>query len=218
VAFQRAQFPPGFHIPHLQRFVPRSGGRKPTIRTHCHAINVISVAFQCVQFPSAFQHPTPSAFCLAKRRPHAARPHSPATAIDSIGGPQGAEFRDKTLMVWDVESGRELHTLKGHADHVNGVAVSGGWSACGLRFVDKTLKVWDVETGRELRTLEGHSFSVNDVAVSADGRRAVSASYDGTLRCGMWKAGGTAHAGRHSSFVNGVAVGAEWSACGLRFG
>ena len=36
--------------------------------------------------------------------------------------------------------------------------------------------------GRELRTLEGHAGCVNGVALSADGRRAVSASCDKTLK------------------------------------
>jgi WD40 repeat protein len=38
------------------------------------------------------------------------------------------------------------------------------------------------ETGGELRTLQGHSDSVHGVAVSPDGRRAVSASDDRTLK------------------------------------
>ncbi|WP_353063801.1 WD40 repeat domain-containing protein [Tunturiibacter psychrotolerans] len=43
-------------------------------------------------------------------------------------------------------------------------------------------KVWDVESGQELRTLTGHSGEVRNVALSADGRRAVSASGDHTLK------------------------------------
>ena len=47
--------------------------------------------------------------------------------------------------------------------------------------------MWDLETGRELRTLEGHSDWVNGVAVTPDGRRAVSASGDKTLKVWDWK-------------------------------
>jgi WD40 repeat protein len=47
---------------------------------------------------------------------------------------------------------------------------------------DQTLKVWDLETGHQLRTLSGHSDAVMGVAVTADGKRAVSASCDKTLK------------------------------------
>jgi hypothetical protein len=42
--------------------------------------------------------------------------------------------------------------------------------------------VWDLDSGRELRTLEGHSGGVTGVAVTPDGKRAVSASFDETLK------------------------------------
>jgi WD40 repeat protein len=89
---------------------------------------------------------------------------------------------DKTLKVWDLETGRELRTLEGHSGPVSRVAVSpdGRWAVSAS--ADNTLKVWDLETGRELRTLEGHSGVVFGVAVSPDGRRVASASEDHTLK------------------------------------
>ena len=62
---------------------------------------------------------------------------------------------DKTLKVWDLESGAELRTLEGHSDEVSGVAVTPD----GRRVVsvsdDKTLKVWDIDSGRCLHSLYG---------------------------------------------------------------
>ena len=62
-----------------------------------------------------------------------------------------------------------------------------------------------------LRTLEGHSEGVSGVAVTPDGRRAVSASWDGTLN--VWDL----DTGRelrtlegHLGSVNGVAVTPDW--------
>ena len=117
---------------------------------------------------------------------------------------------DKTLKVWDLESGQELRTLAGHSAYVYGVAVTRGWAARGLRSWDNTLKVWDLESGQELRTLAGHSDSVYGVAVTADGRRAVSAS-DGQHAegVGSGERPGTAHAGGPLGCVNGVAVTAD---------
>ena len=67
--------------------------------------------------------------------------------------------------------------------------------------------MWEVESGRELRTLAGHTGWVTGVALSGDGRLAVSASEDQTLK--VWEV----ESGRelrtlqgHSSSVRGVAL------------
>ena len=55
---------------------------------------------------------------------------------------------DKTLKVWDLETGRALRTLEGHSDSVSGVAVTPDGKRAVSASWDKTLKVWDLETGR----------------------------------------------------------------------
>jgi WD40 repeat protein len=89
---------------------------------------------------------------------------------------------DRTLRVWDLETGRCLRTLEGHTHYVDCVSVTPD----GLRAVsaswDRTLRVWDLKTGRCLRTLEGHTHYVVCVSVTPDGLRAVSAGLDETLR------------------------------------
>jgi uncharacterized protein YjbI with pentapeptide repeats len=89
---------------------------------------------------------------------------------------------DKTLKVWDLETGAELRTLRGHSGQVRGVAVTPDGMHAVSASTDKTLKVWDLRTGVELRTFAGHSGPVYSVAVTPDGRRAVSVSGDGTLK------------------------------------
>jgi WD40 repeat protein len=89
---------------------------------------------------------------------------------------------DKTLKVWDLETGRALRTLEGHFAYVSDVAVTADGKRAVSGSYDNTLKVWDLATGRALRTLEGHSDSVLGVAVTADGKRAISASWDKTLK------------------------------------
>lgn len=101
-------------------------------------------------------------------------------------GPRGrwavSGSRDSTLKGWDLETGRELQTLRGHSDNVFDVAVSADGQRAVSASDDQTLKAWDLESGRELHTLTGHSIEVDGVAVSADGRWAVSASWDETLK------------------------------------
>jgi WD40 repeat protein len=89
---------------------------------------------------------------------------------------------DKTLKVWDSESGRELRTLKGHSHSVYGVAVTPDGKQAVSASWDITLKVWELESGRALGKLQGHGTAVSGVAVTPNGKRAVSASYDKTLK------------------------------------
>ena len=95
-----------------------------------------------------------------------------------------------TLKVWDIstglnaglESGEELATLRGHANWVSAVAVTGDGRRAVSGSWDNTLKVWDLESGEELATLQGHTGAVEAVAVTGDERRAVSGSRDNTLK------------------------------------
>jgi WD40 repeat protein len=70
--------------------------------------------------------------------------------------------------------------------------------------------VWDLETGRALRTLEGHTADVVGVAVMADGKQAVSASGDHTLRVWDLETGRALRTLEgHTASVWGVAVTAD---------
>ena len=67
--------------------------------------------------------------------------------------------------------------------------------------------MWDLESGEELRTLQGHSDVVDAVALTGDGRRAVSASGDKTLKVWDLQSGEvlrTLHG--HSDWVMSVAL------------
>jgi len=107
-----------------------------------------------------------------------ARSNISAVAVSGDGRLAVSACADKTLKVWDPNSGREVRTLRGHSDNVAGVAVSADGRLAVSASADKTLKVWELNSGREVHTLGGHSDSVTGVAVSADGRQAVSASKD----------------------------------------
>jgi WD40 repeat protein len=91
---------------------------------------------------------------------------------------------ENTIKVWDVQSGQELQTLRGHSGDVYAVAFSphdgGRWVASGSE--DSTVKVWDSRSGELLRTFRGHTGLVCSLAFSRDGKRLYSGSRDTTVK------------------------------------
>lgn len=105
------------------------------------------------------------------------------------------------VIVWDVETAKPVHTLKGHTDAVAAVAfspngellASGGW--------DGIAKVWDAASGRSLGTLEFpalkgrevkalaaipkkdvlHLIHLDTVAFSPDSRTLVTPAWNGLI-------------------------------------
>ena len=82
------------------------------------------------------------------------------------------------VKLWDIETGQELFSFKGHASCVLRVAVSPDGKHLASVSDDQVVKVWDTQTGQEL-----HSLSVKGprttlfpgVSFSPDGKRLASA-------------------------------------------
>jgi WD40 repeat protein len=91
---------------------------------------------------------------------------------------------DRTLRLWDLETGAELRRFGGHGKQVTAVAVLADGRQAVSASVDRTLRLWDLDGGAELRRFEAHQGWVRAVAVLADGQRALSGSADRTLR--LW--------------------------------
>jgi WD40 repeat protein len=86
------------------------------------------------------------------------------------------------LKVYEIQSGAELHTLRGHTLPVSAVAVmSDGLHLVSASF-DHDLIIWNLENEVKPKKLHGHTDFVNAVAVTTDGQRAISASKDTTLK------------------------------------
>ena len=89
----------------------------------------------------------------------------------------------RTLKLWDLETGRTLATLRAtrQGDRLRGAA---RWPARPLRLRRRHTQAVGPGDGPHLATLKGHSDWVTACAVLPDGRRALSASADRTLK--LW--------------------------------
>lgn len=82
--------------------------------------------------------------------------------------PEGA------LKIWDLETGQERITLRGHTHSISDFAFSPDGRHLLSASWDKTLKVWDVGTAIDSSSWASEEFSRVSCAFSADGRRIAS--------------------------------------------
>ncbi|WP_449416219.1 serine/threonine protein kinase [Phormidium nigroviride] len=81
---------------------------------------------------------------------------------------------DRTIKLWNLETGELTSTLTGHSDRVNSVAISSDGELLVSGSSDETIKLWNLHSGELLGTLPGHSIGVNSVAISPDGQLVAS--------------------------------------------
>jgi WD40 repeat protein/uncharacterized caspase-like protein len=102
---------------------------------------------------------------------------------------------NRTIGLWDAQTGKSIATLTGHRDGINSIAWSNQdpesdsyWLVSGSE--DKTVKIWQIINNQPklLHTLTGHQDSVKIVAFSPDGRLIASGSYDKTIK--LWQIDG----------------------------
>lgn len=99
--------------------------------------------------------------------------------------------QDRTVRVWNLDTGEEVQRFEPKSGFVRAVAfspdgshvLSGTWNS-----VDGgTLQYWDIETGELERRFYGHTDIISEVKFSANGQKILSGSWDRSLR--LWDVG-----------------------------
>ncbi|MCG9129046.1 hypothetical protein JT359_15770 [Candidatus Poribacteria bacterium] len=111
---------------------------------------------------------------------------SPDSQILASGG----EFREKTIRLWNIDTGSskvltdpswKLSPVKFDAAVASSLAFSsdGQMLASGMKLGD--IYLWDTATGEKKRILRGHSKRISHLFFSPDGKTLISKSDDGTV-------------------------------------
>jgi WD40 repeat protein len=118
--------------------------------------------------------------------------HGCTTSLDfspQEGTILAAGFDDGTVMVFDVETGKDVCTLRGHTSSVSLVAFSPHGKLVASGSEDNTVRIWDVAKGKQAKApLAGITSTVSSVVFSPDGKLVASGSWDSTVR--IWDVAG----------------------------
>lgn len=125
---------------------------------------------------------------------------------------------DKTIRLWEMQTGQQRFVLHGHTHFVKSVAfhpsnpnllVSSGR--------DRQIYLWDLQAKEITQTLTGHEQAVNTVLFSPDGHLLVSGSADKTIKLWNTQSGACLASLRgHTLGVTALAFGSLLSNAGNR--
>jgi WD40 repeat protein len=89
---------------------------------------------------------------------------------------------DRSIKLWDAQTGKLLKSFQGHRSWVWGITISPDSKFLASGSYDHTVKLWDLESGECLQTLLGHPSSVLTVRFSHDGKTLFSSGYDKLIK------------------------------------
>jgi hypothetical protein len=88
--------------------------------------------------------------------------------------------RDKTIKIWNIETGECLATLMGHSNMISSLILVSDTKLASSSW-DNLIKIWDLNTNKCIRTYKGHEKWVECLCISKS-LQLISGSFDNTIK------------------------------------
>ena len=104
--------------------------------------------------------------------------NSKKEVLSVVFSPDGSQVatasNDKSISLWDIETGQRVSKLEGHDNDISAVVFSpdGKFLISGSH--DRSIILWDIAKGSRRKTFIGHENEIISLAISRDGNRLVS--------------------------------------------
>ncbi|MEP0885603.1 NB-ARC domain-containing protein [Trichocoleus sp. ST-U3] len=125
-----------------------------------------------------------SAIAFSLRRRYANGTTQGAIAFSPDTQQLASSSFDRTVKLWDVQTGECLKTFLGHTNRVWTVAYHPNGQQIASGGDDHATKLWNLKTGRCTKTVKGHTNAVLSLAITPDSRYLASGHEDQTMR--LW--------------------------------
>ncbi|KAL7276454.1 hypothetical protein RUND412_000558 [Rhizina undulata] len=112
---------------------------------------------------------------------------------------------DRTIKIWDIETGEEIRTLVGHDSGVRALMFDDTKLISASQ--DKTLRIWNYRTGECISVLRGHTQGV--ISLHFDSTILVSGSIDKTVKVWNFKDKNCFALKGHTDWVNSVRIDSD---------
>jgi GTPase SAR1 family protein len=110
----------------------------------------------------------------------------PSVAISPDGTWTASASHDKTVKIWDLQTGECRATLEGHTDEVRCIAITPDGKRLLSGAGDGMIRVWSVQTARQDNTLRGRQGEVRSLSVLPGGKQLLSCGAASKEQIELW--------------------------------
>jgi WD40 repeat protein len=132
--------------------------------------------------------------------------------FSSDGTLLGSGSSDKTLKLWDVQTGGVVKTFHGHTGIILSVSISSNWTVIASGSIDKTIRLWDIQTGECHHTINQEQY-MRHVCFSPTNPQHLISTSDGVVQ--QWDIDGYQIESTHQGYCAAFSLdGTHLASCG----